>query len=293
METGHVWLLVKASAHCYFILPTTRRESGAAPHGSYCVPRLAVSLMATNDRYYPDGFIGTEQATILLAKLLHPERWRAEDFFAGEQSMWDGFGFDLNALAIHGFICDVARRIHKSDPTVDLALMWERYGDFNEALNILRQRLHAGRLQSQFCDENGHFGSIRKEGWGGDGGVDALLTGVVCLDDGFRRLVLLPKAAIEKLGRSTRDGMKQSSGKAASDKLPKNAPCRLSRKGENLFREWRQQFEQREGRFPSRAEDEAYMREQGYSRDYARKFRKKSPSRPRGRPAQHAKRGPR
>src|SRR5688572_14355667 len=60
--------------------------------GPFVPSAIGGRSMVTNDRYFPEGFIGTEQAAVLLAKLLHEEHWRDEDFVAGEQSMWDGFG---------------------------------------------------------------------------------------------------------------------------------------------------------------------------------------------------------
>src|SRR3954466_2962156 len=121
--------------------------------------------MVSTSRYYPKGFIGSEQAGVLLAKLCNPDHWRPETMVPGECEIWGGLGFTFNAEAIHSILFRLKSDLSKSGSDADVSAMEERYVDFDYAMQDLRSALHWGELTAEFCDEHGRFDVIQKEGW--------------------------------------------------------------------------------------------------------------------------------
>lgn len=173
-------------------------------------------------RYYPKGFVGIEQGALLVAKLKYRDNW--QHLLPSEAEMWSQLGHTLNAEALLGHMGEVFRRARLNDPTVDTSGAVERVGDYNEVLNLLRQTLHAGELTAEYCDENGKFGHIRSESWGGDGALDVLRSGVAWLDEDpstqALRLVLLRTESLLKCF-SLRDTDQQAT--LSQSQSPENA----------------------------------------------------------------------
>lgn len=238
--------------------------------------------MASTTRYYPKGYIGSEQAAVLLARLRFPEHWRPELISPSEHAIWDGLGFTFNAEAID-YLIDSFRAKVPNHPDIDVSIICERYCDFDYSMQELRSALHAGDLTAKICDEGGHFDFIQKEGWGGDEGFDILLRGVVTLKGGLTRLILLSRGEVEELARLLKAEAKRHDLRSKESRPDPvgQAPKRPSRPVEDIFREWRAD-EAMKGRLPTRDEDVAYMKTHGIGRERVRELRKKFPTLPRG-----------
>ena len=151
--------------------------------------------MATTDRYYPTGFMGTEKAILRLVKARYPQRWGIENMSEVEAGVWNGINITFSGLALDPHLpITVSEGEHKA--------AYERLLDFSEALSDLRKALHSGAIVAHFCDENGLFDTIKSQGWGGDAAIEILLTGVAYLDYGhefWTRLVLIKETDVAAL----------------------------------------------------------------------------------------------
>ena len=242
--------------------------------------------LASTSRYYPKGYIGSEQAAVLLARLRCPENWRPETILEAEQEIWDGLGSSLNAEVIEPLVWEVLNKL-SNVASFDESATLQRYGDFDQAMQDLRSALHAGELRAEFCDERGRVDFIRNEGWGGDEGFDILLRGIVTLEGDLTRVILLSEVAIAKLAALTaeadqRDRAAKSGGKIAPH-VSRQAPKNPGRPAGEIFREWRER-EKAAGRVPTYDEDIAFMKSQGFGRNRVRELRHHYPRLPRGKP---------
>lgn len=229
-------------------------------------------------RYYPDEYLGSEQAAIHLARLNSPEKWKPETMFPGEQAMWAGLGGSLNAETIEYQVYRMSLEIKRSDAMADVAALIARHCDFDIAVQKLRRSLHSGEITAEYCDQRGKFGFIQKDGWGGLDGGKILLRGIVELEDGWTRLILLRVDAIENLAK----GASQHEACAAT-KPGDEKPGMPTLERRQLFAEWRAS----QGDYiPKLAEDTEQMKKVGVNRDDTRELRKDFPRRPRGKPKQ-------
>jgi hypothetical protein len=230
--------------------------------------------MVARERFYPKGYIGSEQAILLMAKTRDPKRWQDEAMFAGERAIWDGLGGALNAefLPAHlGVLVKDTRRI--DDPS-----MVNRLRDYSDALVEVRRSLHAGDLVAHYCDEAGKFSFILKDGWGGDLAVDILLRGIVDLEDSWRRPILLKTEEVLRLARSLPPAWNEDGARRPPKAEGLKRPTAEKRK---LFQKWRESLG---GRIPTLSDDISAMKDLGINRDDARQLRKDHPSLPRGKP---------
>ncbi|MET4493485.1 hypothetical protein [Bradyrhizobium sp. LA7.1] len=150
-------------------------------------------------RFYPRGFTGSEDTILTIAKIRDPDRWQFEDMNPDEREVWTGLGKTLNAEFIYNHLGVLTLKANKDQR----AAMTHRLCDYGDALNELRKSLYSGELVAHFCDESGKMWNILKDGWGGDEGPGILLRGVVDLEGGiWRRVVLLKTDEIETFARS-------------------------------------------------------------------------------------------
>ena len=140
------------------------------------------------ERYVPRGYVGSEQALVLIAKENHPDRWRDDLLLDKEREIYERLGFSLNGELLGDHIkVSIAKTDRES------GLVMERVCDFEDAAHWLRENLHSGDLIGKYLDENGDWHDIPSKRWGADDGLEALLKGVVVFDEGrylVSRLVL-------------------------------------------------------------------------------------------------------
>jgi hypothetical protein len=228
--------------------------------------------MVSNTRYYPKGYIGSEDAVLRIAKARHPDRWRPELLHEKEAEIYQGLEGPVkiyNAAALEGLL-------REQIPQADLKAngdIAERLYDFNYAICDLRIALHAGDLVAEFCDERGKFDWIRPAGWGGDEALWALFTGIVTLEDGFVRLILFKIDSIDKFTKQPDVRIK--------------GPTYSLADMQRGFEEWRKKCHPK---IPSLTEDYEHMnRKFGASRDLVEKVRESVPKLKRGRPRKSTK----
>ena len=145
-------------------------------------------------RYVPRGYIGSEQALVLIAKTNHPDRWRDDLLLGKEREIYEGLGFSLNGELLGDHIkVSIAKTDRES------GLVMERVCDFEDAAHWLRENLHSGDLIGKYLDENGDRHDIPSKRWGADDGLEALLKGVVVFDEGRHLVSRLILFSIEDL----------------------------------------------------------------------------------------------
>lgn len=149
----------------------------------------------TNVRFYPEGYIGLEQATLKIAKHLEPDTWDSEKFLCGENAFWSG-------LAIENSAVDISTQLWLSYKEYSPEEKYNVYGriqSFLYARQQLQKWLFSGEIIGEYIDESGRWGWIQNDGWGTAAGLDILERGVGTLEDGWVRLVLLREARINEL----------------------------------------------------------------------------------------------
>lgn len=235
--------------------------------------------------------MGSEQAAVLLAATRHPSRWQTKLMMPGERKIWDGLGNRFNAEAIQ-YLLFTLREQSEGDARNHLLLMWERFVDFDYAMQDLRIALHAGELTAEICDADGRMIPILQEGWGGPHGLDILLRGLVDLEDTPPgAVVLVRRADIAQFATDQHErdlqayALAKAEGKRNSPSS--QAPRQPLISAERIFAEWREQ-QRALGRVPTYEEDVAYMKEFGIGRDRVRKLRKSFPRLPRGKSSQRS-----
>jgi hypothetical protein len=155
--------------------------------------------MVSEVRFYPTGFIGTEQAAVLVARLCYPDNWKPETFVPGEQHLWSELGFSLSAEFVQIPLTDLREEAIKAH--IDFVPMRTRWVDFDNAMQDLQKALFAGVIVAECCDPTGRQFAISKEFWGGVHGVESLLRGL--LQTTYPRApILLNVKAVESLANS-------------------------------------------------------------------------------------------
>jgi hypothetical protein len=225
------------------------------------------------ERFYPKGYMGSEDAILLIAKTRDPSRWTHDRVSPDERAVWEGLGKTLNAQLISGHLTLLKREGQPPDLS-----MIDRYCDFREATDELRKSLFAGETGAYFINENGELDFIRKDGWSDDQATDILLAGVVDLEGCWRRLLLLKAAEIEKLAKALPPAWAGDNAKPPKTLAEK---MRFAEKRE-AFDSYRKSLG---GEIPTLAADITAMKKLGISRHDARRLRKDHPRRPLGRPA--------
>jgi hypothetical protein len=140
------------------------------------------------ERYVPRGYIGSEQALVLIAKTNHPDRWRDDLLLDQEREIYERLGSSLNGELLGDHI-----KVNIAKTDRESGLVMERVCDFEDAAHWLRENLHSGDLIGKYLDENGDWHDIPSKRWGADDGLEALLKGVVVFDEGrylVSRLIL-------------------------------------------------------------------------------------------------------
>jgi hypothetical protein len=227
----------------------------------------------TNERFYPKGYLGSEQSILLIAKTRDQKRWQTQTLLDGEREIWEGLGSVYNAE----FITDHLKVLVKDPRRSHDASMINRLCDYSDALVELRKSLRAGDITAYFCDDAGKMRFIIKDGWGGDEAPDILLRGIVDLVDGWRRTLLFKRDDVIRLASSLPSAWQ---AKDPSPQATRSVQRKLVEK-RKLFQDWRESLD---GRIPTLSEDIATMKVLGISRDDARQLRKQHLSLPRGKP---------
>jgi hypothetical protein len=212
-------------------------------------------------RYIPRGYIGSEQALILVAKAKNPERWRDDALIPKEKEIYERLGLTLNAQLLGDHLTAMLSIAERKGSAV-----MERAFDFEDAAHWLRESLHAGDISGRYLDENGKWHEIPAERWGAEDGLDSLLTGLV-----GKYVVLLAVKDLEALCRTS------GSNKKASNRLAQRTIS--DAQAEQNFKDWRAQRGQD---IPTEAEDCRYMKQFGVSRERVRLLRTKVENRARG-----------
>jgi ribosomal protein S14 len=198
----------------------------------------------------------------------------------GEREIWTGFGDIWNAEFIKTHLYCLAKDLESRRTKVDVSATLNRQYNFLDAMQELQRRLHAGELTAEFCDEEGCFTCIEKDGWGGNDALNILLNGTGDMRDGFVRHFLLSESAVRDLAKALKGEPRAPdflprSEPAKSSKVSAQAPRTDLRKAEDIFREWREG--QPDGRIPTYDEDVAYMKTFNISRDRVRELRRPCP----------------
>ena len=66
--------------------------------------------MVSEYRFIPTGYLGTEQAAVLLAELVAPANWQDETFLPGEHVLWNELGRKLSAEFIELSLIELRER---------------------------------------------------------------------------------------------------------------------------------------------------------------------------------------
>jgi hypothetical protein len=158
-------------------------------------------------RYYPAGYVGTERAIFMIAAAKDPELWSRDAIPPEERLVWERMNVTWNGLVLN-------QHLPYSIPPGQRDGAIDRLCSFYRALDLLRKALHLGSITAEFCDERGRFDYIQKDGWGGEAGLDILLSGVAELDYGattWTRLLLLPEQSIHEFISDTESFLSRSS----------------------------------------------------------------------------------
>jgi hypothetical protein len=139
-------------------------------------------------RYVPRGFTGSEQALVLIARTNYPERWQDDLLLGKEREIYERLGSSLSGE----FLGDHTK-VYLTKTDRESGAVFERVLDYEDAAHWLRESLRAGDLLGKYLDENGDWHDIPSKRWGADDGLEALLKGLVVLDEGrylVSRLIL-------------------------------------------------------------------------------------------------------
>ena len=116
--------------------------------------------------FVPEGYLPTSDAILSLAVDTWPERWA--DISDHERTVWKS----LNKPG--GVTIYRLEQGLKYSKRTDII---ERYADFLQSSQILRQQLFAGAVASCYCDEKGRLITIQPRFWGGLDAEEAVLEG--------------------------------------------------------------------------------------------------------------------
>jgi hypothetical protein len=152
--------------------------------------------MVSEFRFIPTGYLGTEQAAVLLAELVAPANWQDETFLPGEHTLWNELGHKLSAEFIERSLIELREKAKEGN--LDFSPVRTRWVDFDVAMRQLLKSLFAGEITAKCCDPDGMMHSIKKEFWGGVHGVDSLLRGLIQTTYP-RAVILIEVIAIETL----------------------------------------------------------------------------------------------
>lgn len=169
------------------------------------------------ERYIPRGCSCSGQALVLIAKASHKDRWQDNRLMKKEREIYGSLGQTLNAEILGDHLkVMIPESALRENPNV-----LERLCDFEDAAHWLRECLHAGDLVAKYIDEDGNWNEISSRRWAADDGLEALLRGMVVLDEGqhfVSRLVLFSLNELEDLvSRSVSDGASQVTSERASE----------------------------------------------------------------------------
>jgi hypothetical protein len=224
--------------------------------------------MAT--RFYPKGYIGSEQGILRVAKKRDPKHWIREQIHPDELPIWEGLGTIYNALLLQNHLSILVPNEQRKNDTS----MIDRLCDFGDALVEIRTALHAGHLVAEFLDESGALCSILKDGWGGDAGDEILLRGIVDLADGRSRVLLFKITALDQLAESLPPAWPDQVAETSPRPTPKMPTVKLAAsERRRLFKKWRESCPDR---IPTLSEDVAQMKLVGINRDDTRQLRRLS-----------------
>jgi hypothetical protein len=168
------------------------------------------------ERYVPRGFIGSEQALVLIARTSHPERWRDDLLLGKEREIYERLGSSLNGEFLGDHI-----KVSLTKTDRESGAVMERICDFEDAAHWLRESLHAGDLVGKYLDENGDWHDIPSNRWGADDGLEALLKGVVVFDEGrhlVSRLILFSTEELMALVTDSANPHNAASRRTIKDK---------------------------------------------------------------------------
>ena len=223
-------------------------------------------------RFYPKGFIGSEEATLSIARTRNPGRWKDGAMSPAEKDVWKTLGKSLNATFIYNHLPYYVKEGDRTEATMD------RYCDFMEAAGELRKSLFAGETVAFFIEDSGKLDHILKDGWGGDQGEDILLKGTVSLEGGvWERVILFKQTDIGSLAKTLPPAWTPE-----SDLKPDSITgAGAKEKKRKIYRDYREALGDE---LPTIVKDIQVMKALGISREDTRWLRKGFPSRPPGRP---------
>jgi hypothetical protein len=233
-------------------------------------------------RFYPRGYIGSEQGILRVAKKRDPNHWIPGRIHRDEFPIWEGLGTRYNGLLLRNHLSILVPIEQRKTGTS----MIDRLCDFDDALVEIRKALHAGDLIAEFLDESGKLDSIARDGWGGNAGDETLLSGIVDFADGRSRVLLFKLTTLDQFAESLPPAWPDHVAETSQRPTHKMPKVKLSvSEKRRLFKEWRDSSPER---IPTEAEDLARMKLVGINREDTRQLRKDFPSLPRGKPRQNS-----
>lgn len=229
-------------------------------------------------RFYPKGYIGSEQGILRVARLRDPKHWLPELISPEELLIWQGLGKSYNALFLSNHL-SVSVPVERREDTS----MIDRLCDYGDAMIEIQRALHAGDIVAEFLDDAGKFGFVLKEGWGGAAADELLLCGLVPLGDVRDRVILFNTAELDKFATSLPPAVPPSQDGGDEDcSIARPASAKLSASEKRrFFEEWRSSVTDH---IPTIEEDTAKMKTHGISREDTRGLRREFPAGKAGRP---------
>lgn len=168
------------------------------------------------DRFYPDGYVGLEQAALIVAKRVDAGIWKSETFLGGEAAYWAALGYNIPAKFISSSLW---AKFKDSDPD-SRSQVHSRVNSYLNAQRMLRSWLFSGDLVGSYVDPTGNWGWILKEGWGTPAGGEILDNGTAVLEGDWLQVVLLQENDIYRMLDKSNFNDKKYSNSDASGESP-------------------------------------------------------------------------
>lgn len=153
--------------------------------------------MQVQERYYPPGYIGIEDAAFRIAWAIAPRFWAAAKIPAAEVAIWRMLnrGIQYNQLWLY---------LAGHSPKETWHEVRDRYDAYGEALTTLRKHLHAGSLVAEIRDASGRMDFVSAQVWGSDAAPAILRNGAAELihyadQSTSRSLILLKEADVSSI----------------------------------------------------------------------------------------------